>query len=194
MALDKVIDSAVLDAGLTSVADAIRAKGGTSEQLAFPNGFVSAVEGIQSGGNKSVARGSFTLASSTATYPEIVHNLGSQKIAVVIVPSRSESPVVSADRRATLYLMWVNLPAFVAPQDFDFSAHNTNVTNPYSVNYSKDMLVVRSTNNNDPVGEVVSWIPTSYGSFSITDNSVVLNSGAYPLSAGEYDWYVGVIA
>ena len=50
MALDKVIDSAVLDAGLTSVADAIRAKGGTSEQLAFPGGFVSAVEGIQTGG------------------------------------------------------------------------------------------------------------------------------------------------
>lgn len=50
MALDKVIDSAVLDAGLTSVADAIRAKGGTSEQLAFPDGFVSAVEGIQAGG------------------------------------------------------------------------------------------------------------------------------------------------
>ena len=50
MALDKVIDSAVLDAGLTSVADAIRARGGTSGQLAFPGGFVSAVEGIQAGG------------------------------------------------------------------------------------------------------------------------------------------------
>lgn len=50
MALDKVIDSAVLDAGLTSVADAIRAKGGTSEQMAFPEGFVSAVEGIPVGG------------------------------------------------------------------------------------------------------------------------------------------------
>ena len=53
MALDKVIDSAVLDAGLTSVADAIRARGGTSEQLAFPGGFVSAVEGIQAGGGTS---------------------------------------------------------------------------------------------------------------------------------------------
>ena len=53
MALDKVIDSAVLDAGLTSVADAIRAKGGTSEQMAFPDGFVSAVEGIQTGGGTS---------------------------------------------------------------------------------------------------------------------------------------------
>ena len=50
MALDKVIDSAVLDASLTSVADAIRAKGGTSEQLAFPDGFVSAVDEIKAGG------------------------------------------------------------------------------------------------------------------------------------------------
>lgn len=50
MAYDKVIDSAELDADLTSVADAIRAKGGTSEQMSFPDGFVSAVEGIQAGG------------------------------------------------------------------------------------------------------------------------------------------------
>lgn len=53
MAFDKVIDSAVLDANLTSVADAIRTKGGTSEQLSFPDGFVNAVEGIQVGGGVS---------------------------------------------------------------------------------------------------------------------------------------------
>ena len=53
MAFDKVIDSAVLDANLTSVADAIRAKGGTSEPLSFPEGFISAVEGIQAGGGGS---------------------------------------------------------------------------------------------------------------------------------------------
>lgn len=35
---------------LTSIADAIRAKGGTSGQLAFPAGFVSAVESIETGG------------------------------------------------------------------------------------------------------------------------------------------------
>lgn len=49
MALDKAIDSAQLDADLTAVADAIRAKGGTSEALAFPGGFVEAVEAIQAG-------------------------------------------------------------------------------------------------------------------------------------------------
>lgn len=50
MAYDKVIDSAELNANLTAVADAIRTKGGTSEALSFPGGFVSAVEGIQAGG------------------------------------------------------------------------------------------------------------------------------------------------
>lgn len=46
MALDKLVDSAALDSDLTSVANAIRAKGGTSGTLAFPAGFVSAVEAI----------------------------------------------------------------------------------------------------------------------------------------------------
>lgn len=50
MALDKLVDSAQLDADLTSVADAIRTKGGTSAQLAFPAGFVSAVQAIPTGG------------------------------------------------------------------------------------------------------------------------------------------------
>ena len=38
------------DTELTSVADAIRAKGGTSAPLAFPDGFVSAVDAIPTGG------------------------------------------------------------------------------------------------------------------------------------------------
>ncbi len=50
MAYDKAVDSAQLDADLTSVADAIRTKGGTDAQLAFPAGFVSAVQAIAAGG------------------------------------------------------------------------------------------------------------------------------------------------
>jgi len=50
MAVDKLVDSAQLDADLTSVANAIRTKGGTSSDLAFPAGFVSAVQAIPSGG------------------------------------------------------------------------------------------------------------------------------------------------
>ena len=51
MALDKVVDSAVLDAGMKSVADAIRAKTGTTDLLAWPDGFKTAVDGIQTGGS-----------------------------------------------------------------------------------------------------------------------------------------------
>lgn len=50
MAVDKLVDSTQLDADLTSVANAIRTKGGTSAQMAFPNGFVSAIEDIPRGG------------------------------------------------------------------------------------------------------------------------------------------------
>lgn len=50
MALDKLVDSSQLDTNLTSVANAIRAKGGTSGQLQFPQGFVDAVEAIETGG------------------------------------------------------------------------------------------------------------------------------------------------
>lgn len=49
MAYDKVIDSSVLDANLTSVANAIRSKGGSSASLAFPAGFVNAISQIETG-------------------------------------------------------------------------------------------------------------------------------------------------
>lgn len=50
MAEYKVVDAEKLDADLSSVADAIRTKGGTSESLTFPQGFVDAVDAIESGG------------------------------------------------------------------------------------------------------------------------------------------------
>lgn len=43
MALDKVVDSGALDSGLTGIADAIRAAGGTSADLTFPDGFTAAI-------------------------------------------------------------------------------------------------------------------------------------------------------
>lgn len=50
MANYKMVDADRLDADLASVADSIRAKAGTTGQIAFPDGFKSAVEGIQTGG------------------------------------------------------------------------------------------------------------------------------------------------
>ena len=50
MALDKVVDSSALDAGMLSVADAIRAKAGGADPLAWPDGFTAAISGIETGG------------------------------------------------------------------------------------------------------------------------------------------------
>lgn len=49
MSADKLVDSTQLDADLTSVANAIRAKSGGSSQLAFPAGFVSEIGNISAG-------------------------------------------------------------------------------------------------------------------------------------------------
>lgn len=54
MALDKVVDSAALDAGMAAVADEIRAKAGTTEPLAWPDGFRAAISGIETGGGEPV--------------------------------------------------------------------------------------------------------------------------------------------
>lgn len=55
MALDKVIDSAKLDAAITATADAIRLKAGTTEKFPWEEttGFAAAVEAIPAGGGGS---------------------------------------------------------------------------------------------------------------------------------------------
>ena len=42
------------DTSLASVADAIRSKGGTSDTLIFPDGFVAAISAIQTGGGAAL--------------------------------------------------------------------------------------------------------------------------------------------
>lgn len=82
MAFDKVVDSSVLEAGLTAIANAIREKGGTSDTLAFPDGMAEAIAagGSESPfGEKSVC-GTYTPASdmtlATDTTITIQHGLG----------------------------------------------------------------------------------------------------------------------
>lgn len=79
MALDKVVDSAALDAGMTSVANAIRAKTGNTDMLAWPNGFLAAIAEITGGGGAGLAydMGEFVLdADVKFLNPSLPHNLG----------------------------------------------------------------------------------------------------------------------
>lgn len=49
MAVDKLVDSAQLESGLTDIADAIRAKTGGTADLQFPSDFVDAIDTIETG-------------------------------------------------------------------------------------------------------------------------------------------------
>jgi uncharacterized membrane protein len=92
MALDKSVDSSQLNSDLTSIANAIRTKGGTSAQLLFPTGFVSAVQAIPSGitptGTKQIS------ISVNGTTTEDVTNYASAEITVT-VPQPSGSTTVT---------------------------------------------------------------------------------------------------
>lgn len=81
MAVDKLVDSTQLDADLTSVANAIRTKGGTSAQLAFPAGFVSAVQAIPTGGITPSGTKQISITANGTT-TEDVTNYASAEITV----------------------------------------------------------------------------------------------------------------
>ncbi len=100
MALDKLVDATQLDAALTSVADAIRAKGGTSAQLAFPAGFVSAIGAIPTGGGGS----DIILSESTYTFAEALSGSPST-VYPVILGQDVWGSYAENDRRA--WFLWV---------------------------------------------------------------------------------------
>ena len=54
MAADKLVDSAQLDADLTTVADGIRYAGGTSAELSFPAGMAAAARALKPTGTKRI--------------------------------------------------------------------------------------------------------------------------------------------
>lgn len=81
MAVDKLVDSTQLDADLTSVANAIRTKGSTSTQLAFPSGFVSAINAISTGGGAVIEPLSVTV-NGTYTAPSGVDGYSPVTVAV----------------------------------------------------------------------------------------------------------------
>lgn len=113
MALDKVVDSAALDAGMTAVADAIRAKAGNADLLAWPDGFKAAIEAISGGGGTGLSydMGEFVLDADTngihAQY--IIHNLG-EKPDFILVWTDDYVGVTNPDKTygTNLGFVWLN--------------------------------------------------------------------------------------
>ncbi len=102
MAIDKAVDSAVLDAGLTSIANAIRAKSGTSAQLNFPNGFTDAVKEIQSAKPEQTKTVDITQNGTTTVTPDN-GNVLSDVTVNVNVPSETEAEDALVNRSIKAY-------------------------------------------------------------------------------------------
>lgn len=97
MAYDKLVDSAALDAGLKTIADAIREKGGTTDSLAFPDAMVAAIAAIEAGGGSTILGfpficGSYTLAETPyvdtqlynmCSYNDVINAFGSKPTSFV---------------------------------------------------------------------------------------------------------------
>lgn len=99
-------------ADLTSIANAIRTKGGTSAQLAFPQGFVSAIEAISGGGGDlEYETGTFTLASDygggSGGY-SIPHNLGEIPAVIIVWTDYFNDETHIADKNSNIGYVYLH--------------------------------------------------------------------------------------
>ena len=114
----------VQEESLTTVADAIRAKGGTTDPLSFPDGFKTAIEAIQAGGG-GIAAGEFTISDypGVTTYT-VEHGLG-ERPSMIIIGKKGTSG-------ASKYVL--SLSAFWSTESANLGLLSLTYGNPDSVN------------------------------------------------------------
>ena len=115
MAYDKVVDSSVLDAGLKQIADAIREKGGTSDNLAFPQAMADAIAAIEAGGGISfgdfdeVTSGTFVPSEDITADYKIDVGIVRQNIFECYVFVLFSAPPSFVEDGTSINCQWVNV-------------------------------------------------------------------------------------
>ena len=128
MAFDKVVDSAALDAQLTSIADAIRSKGGTTDQLTLA-GMVDAINAIQTGsGGIQSASGEYSIAEDVKDLNIDISDIGFVPDLVVVCLDETGMEYTSAPTKIW-YLSYVPdiIDMINAPVNSAFVYNRTNV-------------------------------------------------------------------
>lgn len=184
MATYKVVDADQLDTDLTSVADAIRSKGGTSGALAFPVGFVNAVNAIElSGGGggeggglpqgvTALSSGTLTLSSDPSSAINVEHGLG-------VAPNFFAIYADAADD-------------YLEPADFNYYIIAQFGLCQDSLLCEAFRLVRFGTGSN--FSQMANVVP-HVSSFSNNSTFAVYNSSTYQLKAGvTYHWIAGVVS
>ena len=186
MALDKVVDSAALDAGMTAVADAIRAKAGTTEPLAWPDGFKAAIEAISGGGGTGLQydMGEFIFDADTASNSNslirepIPHNLGDTPDFILVWTDHwagiTEAPYT--DNNTIVGFAWLNGLTGIIGR----ASSTANVTNPMTGIFNIPKSDYRCNFSN----------PTS-ASYGITDDRLPTQDAFYLASYGMALWRAG---
>lgn len=110
----------------TALLDSIRAKGGTSALMTADQA-KAAVEAIPTGGGGiEKAEGDFTIVSESGdNAPTLTHNLGTQKIAVLIYP---KSKITANNGYHNFFAEVINVNALCDGQTwaFDWTSYNTH--------------------------------------------------------------------
>lgn len=184
MAIDKAIDSAVLEANLKAVADAIREKGGTSDTLAFPSGFADAIAAIEAdGGGIKTAVGCFQLSEDQPNYI-IEHNLGSAPDFGLLWYSLSYSKSTPM-LLATVFYTYrnVNEPNQTAVNQEAFTRSSSG-TKFYSIKF--DPSLTKTDFEANTANAYISWIEANTQTINVGCHT---DTNDFPLSSkGPYRW------
>lgn len=148
MGIDKAVDSTQLNSDLTSVANAIRTKGGTSASMAFPSGFVSAVNAIPTGtfptGTKQISiiqNGTVTEDVTNYANAEITTNVPQMQRAI-LRPDAVKVETWSYDK------LWIEdegetLPAYSTTAQTLKASEQLNITHEFDLDNYKYFVLER---------------------------------------------------
>ncbi len=181
MALDKVVDSAVLDAQLTSIADAIRSKGGTTDQLTLA-GMVDAINAIQTGGGGiQSASGEYSIAEDVASLNIDISDIGFVPDLVVVYLDETGMEYTSAPTKIW-YLSYVPDIVNMVPVGV-----NANIAyNRTNVGVLWRGAVGTYTQQTAPVN--TNYVGTHQNETGIRIH-LTRSAASYPIIAGTYKWF-----
>lgn len=178
-------------ADLTSVANAIRTKGGTSASLAFPADFISAIGAIPTGGGLKYETGIFTLDTDLTLENDAVyaipHGLG-EKPSVVIVFAKDPPAAETDPFRGYI---WLDKPMGESRM---YLTTNANYDSHYPICVQYYMRQFTSGNMqsrlNVPNGNLKNFLITSASLPTATHIYLFQHNTTTTFNAGDYRYFV----
>ena len=168
------------ESSLTAVADAIRTKGGTSETLVFPSGFVSAVQAIEAGGGglSNIERTLLTTSASNSSFDALMR----------------ENPVPITYKNGIVYII-AEGDNVQASGSVTFRAAEILIVNGEVVTLLNSYKTIRANGTVAPSSIDISTCAFTSGAFggSVSYGNLIWPSGTtYQFGAGNSIYYINI--